>query len=445
MNESWVDEGKLLTLTEFALKHAKSLGASEAEVGFSVAKGLSVNVRMGSVETLEFTRDQGFGLTLYNGTAKGHASTGVLTRAGIEEALQKAWDIASVTCKDEFAGLAPAALMAKSLPDLSLNHPWDVTPDTLIEMAKSAENAALTFDPRIKNSEGSGIDTHKGFKIYANSHGFVGKVYSTRHGLSVTAIAEDENGRMERDYDYTVARDQKDLELGAVIGRKAAEKAVKRLNPRKVQTCQVPILFDHGVAKSLWGTYLSAVSGGNLYRKSSFLLDSMGEKVFCEAVNLVEKPHLLKGLGSSAFDSEGVATQERTLVSQGVVQGYILSAYSAKKLGMQTTGNAGGVHNVFVETQTESVEALLKKMQKGILVTELMSQGVNMVTGDYSRGAAGFWVENGEIQYPVSEFTIASNLKEMFKGMIGFGDDIDHRGNILTGSVLIDRMTVAGG
>jgi len=230
-----------------------------------------------------------------------------------------------------------------------------------------------------------------------------------------------------------------------VIGRSAAQKTIARLSPRKVPTCKVPVLYDPSVAKGLWGTYLSAVSGGNLYRKTSFLLESLGQNVFSDVVNLVERPHLLKGLGSAPFDAEGVATSDRTLVQHGVVQGYILSAYSARKLGMQTTGNAGGVHNVCVQTETESFEQLLKRMNKGLIVTELMSQGVNMVTGDYSRGAAGFWVENGEIQYPVSEVTIASNLKEMFKGMIGFGDDVDHRGNILTGSVLIDEMTVAGG
>ena len=441
----WVKEAQCVQLTEMALKHAQKLGASAAEVGLSVAKGLSVNVRLGQVETLEFTRDQGFGITLYNGFAKGHASTGVLTQSGIEEALQKAWDIACVTCKDEFAGLAPFESMAKNIPDLSLYHPWDVTPAELIEIAKHAESVALNVDPRITNSEGAGIDTHEAFKVYANSHGFMGKVLSSRHGLSVTTVGEDEKGRMERDYDYTVARDKNDLVAGEVIGRSAAQKTIARLSPRKVPTCKVPVLYDPSVAKGLWGTYLSAVSGGNLYRKTSFLLESLGQNVFSDVVNLVERPHLLKGLGSAPFDAEGVATSDRTLVQHGVVQGYILSAYSASKLGMQTTGNAGGVHNVCVQTETESFEQLLKRMNKGLIVTELMSQGVNMVTGDYSRGAAGFWVENGEIQYPVSEVTIASNLKEMFKGMIGFGDDVDHRGNILTGSVLIDEMTVAGG
>jgi PmbA protein len=430
-------------LARRALDEAHRLRAHQAEVGVSIDTGLSVTVRLGEVETLEYQRDRGLGITVYTDKRKGSASTADLSLSALRETVEKACSIARYTAADEYSGLADAELMARDWPELSLAHPWDVTPEAAIELARACESSALAVDKRVNNSEGASLSTHRGLRVYGNSHGFIGGFESTGHSLSCSVIAAQDN-EMQRDYWYTAARDWRELEETGSVGRTAAERTVARLGSRKLGTRKAPVLFSPEMARGFFGHFLTAIRGGSQYRKSSFLLGAAGQQVLPAFMQISERPHIPKGQASSPFDNEGVATRDRELVQGGVLQGYILSAYSARKLGLQTTGNAGGVHNLLISHLGEDQKALLRRMGAGLLVTELMGQGVNTVTGDYSRGASGFWVEGGVIQYPVHEVTIAGNLRDMLSHIVAVGNDIDQRGAVRTGSVLIDEMTIAG-
>ncbi|EKG30599.1 PmbA protein [Pseudomonas syringae pv. delphinii] len=428
---------------EQIIAEARRQGASACEVAVSVDQGLSTSVRQREVETVEFNRDQGFGITLYVGQRKGSASTSATGADAIRETVAAALAIAEHTSEDESSGLADAALMAKEVMDFDLYHTWDITPEQAIEKALICEAAAFDADSRIKNADGTTLNTHQGCRVYGNSNGFIGGYASTRHSLSCVMIAEGE-GQMQRDYWYDVNRKGELLVDAQSIGRKAALRAASRLGARPVPTCEVPVLFAAELAGGLFGSFLGAISGGNLYRKSSFLEGTLGQRLFPEWMTIDERPHLKHAMGSSAFDSDGLATYAKPFVENGDLVSYILSTYSGRKLGMPSTANAGGVHNLFVTHGSEDQAALIRRMGRGLLVTELMGSGLNMVTGDYSRGAAGFWVENGEIQFPVQEVTIAGNMRDMFKQIVAVGSDLELRSNIRTGSVLIERMTVAG-
>ena len=425
------------------LDQAQRQGASAAEAGVSAESGLSVTVRLGEVETVEHNRDKGLGVTVYFGQRKGSASTSDYSPQAIEETVRAACDIAKYTAEDGCAGLADAALMARDIPDLNLHHPWDLPAERAIELARECEAAARAVDKRIGNSEGATVSSHAGYRVYGNSHGFLGAYPSSRHSVSCAVIAEDGHG-MQRDYWYTVARDGAELEAARKVGARAGERTVRRLGGQRLSTRQAPVLFAPEMATGLFSQFIRAIRGESLYRKSSFLLDSLGQQVFPDFMRIHEQPHLPKALGSAPFDSEGVATRARDIVSGGVVQGYVLDSYAARKLGMQTTANAGGVHNLTIESGELDFAGVLKQMGTGLLVTELMGMGVNLVTGDYSRGAAGFWVEGGEIQYPVEEITVAGNLREMLQGIVAVANDVDLRGNVRSGSVLIENMTIGG-
>jgi PmbA protein len=430
---------------EIALEQAKKRGATAAEVGLNHSEGLSVTVRQREVETLEHNNDTGLGVTVYFGHSKASASTSDLSPEAISEAVAAACNIAKHTQPDEAAGLADADLMADFLPDLSLYHPWALTVEQAIDLATICEQAGLDYDAGISNSEGATLSSHSGDRIYANSHGFIGATQSSRHSLSCSLIARDDRG-MQREYWYDIARDKNDLSTAESIGLKAAQRTMARLGAGEVKTGSYPVLFTAEVAPSLFGQLIGAIRGGALYRKASFLLDKKGEQIFPAFVHIHEQPYLLKALGSAAFDAEGVATQNRDIIRDGVLQGYVLDSYSARRMGMTTTANAGGVHNLTVDSSGDlDFAALVKQLDKGIIVTETMGMGVNIVNGDYSQGAAGFWVENGEIQFPVDEFTIASNLQDMFMGIQAIGNDIDLRGNTRCGSVLLDNMMIASG
>jgi PmbA protein len=438
-----VPRGDLERLVTLALEEARARGATQAEVGVSVDTGLSVTVRLGEVETLEYQRDRGLGITVYVDHRKGSASTADLGTQAVLETVHKALSIASFTAADDCAGLADAELMAREIPDLSLSHPWAVTPEEAIEIARSCEAAALATDSRVRNSEGASLGTHRGVRLYANSHGFLGGFESTGHSVScaVIGVAGEE---MQRDHWYTTARDWRDLEAAAAVGRRSAERTAARLGSQKLTTRRAPVLYSAETARGLFGHFLAAIRGGSQYRKSSFLLGAAGQQVFPPFLQILERPHIPKGQASSAFDNEGVATHDRDLVRDGVLQGYLLSAYSARKLGLKSTGNAGGAHNLIVPPTAGDQQALLRRMGTGLLVTELMGQGVNIVTGDYSRGASGFWIEGGAIRYPVHEITIAGNLRDMLRGIVAVGSDVDLRGGVRTGSVLMAQMTIAG-
>ncbi len=436
----------LATLTErvsAALATAAELGASQAEASASRGAGLSATVRMREVETLEYHRDQGLAVTVFFGHRKGSASTSDLDPEAIAESVQKACVLARYAAEDEYAGLAAPERMARDIPDLDLYYPWDLEPGAAIEIAQECEAASLAHDARITNSEGATLSTHAGARVYGNSHGFLAGYPSSQHSLSCAVLAS-ENGTMERDFEYTVARAPQNLESAPQIGREAANRAVRRLGARKLNTVTVPVLYPARLARSLFGHLVGAISGGNLYRKSTFLADALGQSVFAELAQVAEQSHILAGLASAPFDAEGVATADRPLIEAGVLRGYVLGSYYARKLGLESTGNAGGIHNLVVESTGESYAELLGGMDRGLLVTELMGQGVNTLTGDYSRGAAGFWVENGELCYPVNEITVAGNLADMYKQIEAIGTDIDVRGGIRTGSVLVGGMTIAG-
>lgn len=425
------------------IEEAKRQGATASEVSVSMEQGLSVSVRQREVETVEFNRDQGFGITLYLGQRKGSASTTSSGEDAIRETVAAALAIARHASEDSYAGLAEAELMANNVPDLDLFHPWAISPEQAIEQALSCEAAAFDTDSRIRNADGTSLSTHQGCRAYGNSHGFIGAYASTRHSLSCVMIAEQE-GQMQRDYYYDVNRRGEALLDPKLIGQRAAERAVRRLGARPIPTCEVPVLFAPDIAAGLLGHLLSAISGGNLYRKASFLEGSLGQSLFPDWFTLDEHPHLLGALGSAAFDGDGLATYAKPFVEQGRLVSYVLGTYSGRKLGMPSTANSGGVHNVQVTHGDESQADLIRRMGRGLLVTELMGQGLNLVTGDYSRGAGGFWVEQGEIQFPVQEITIAGNLRDMFLNIQAIGNDLETRGNLKTGSVLIEKMMVAG-
>ncbi|MCF7203734.1 metalloprotease PmbA [Pseudomonas oligotrophica] len=425
------------------IDEARRQGASACEVSVSLEQGLSTTVRRGEVETVEFNRDQGFGITLYVGQCKGSASTTGSGPQAIRETVAAALAIARHASEDTYAGLADAALMARELPELDLYHPWQISPEQAIEQALTCEAAAFASDPRIRNADGTSLNTHQGCRAYGNSNGFIGSYCSTRHSLSCVMIAE-ADGQMQRDYFYDVNRIGQALLDPTSIGRRAAERAVRRLGARPVPTCEVPVLFSAELATGLFGHFLAAISGANLYRKASYLEDSLGQVLFPEWLTLDERPHIQRALGSAAYDGDGLATYAKPFVENGRLLSYVLGTYSGRKLGMASTANAGGVHNLFVSHGDEDQAALIRRMGRGLLVTELMGQGLNLVTGDYSRGAGGYWVENGEIQFPVQEVTIAGNLRDMFRQIVAVGSDVETRSNIRSGSVLLERMTVAG-
>jgi len=437
------DDSRLRDAVVQVLAEAKKSGATAAEAGVNISQGLSVTVRLGEVETVEHTRDKGMGVTVYFGQRTGSASTTDFSEQALRETVRAACTIAKYTAEDDCAGLADPERLAKAIPDLDLHHPWNPGMEQAIELARAAESAARGLDTRIANSEGGSLSMHEGLEVYGNTHGFLGAVAATRHSLSVSVIAQDDSG-MQRDHWYTVARDAGLLESPQTVGLQAARRSLRRLRSRKLSTRECPILYEAPIATSLLSHFVSAVRGSSLYRQASFLLDSLGKPIFADFVRIHEQPHLKGAQGSAAFDSEGVATQPRDLIRDGILQGYVLDSYSARKLKMQTTGNAGGVHNLTIDPGQDDLAALMKRMHTGLLVTELIGFGVNTITGDYSRGAAGFWVENGEIQYPVEEITIAGNLKDMFRRFVAAGSDVDTRGNIRSGSILIENMTVAG-
>ena len=438
-----LSEDTLKQIAADALAHARALGASAADAEVNDGFGQGVTVRSREVETIEYTRDKSLGVTVYVGRKRGSASTSDFNPKAIRDTVEAALTIARHTGEDDCAGLPDADSHPTVLPELDLYHPWDVPVETAIEIASRCEAAALDFDPRITNSEGSNIYTQQWHFVHANSNGFVGGYPTSRYSLSCSVIGG-QGDEMQRDDWYTAARREDELESAEAVGLRAAERTVRRLNARKLDTVQAPVLFDATLAGGLISHFVGAVSGGALYRKSSFLLDSLGTQVFSPNFNLREAPHVLRGLSSAPFDDEGVATTTRDVVSAGVVQGYFLGTYSARKLGMKSTGNAGGSHNLVLASGSLDFDGLLRKMGRGLVVTELLGSGINGVTGDYSRGAAGFWVEGGAIAYPVHEITIAGNLKEMFRGIVEIGTDVLKRGSRTTGSILIDNMTIAG-
>ncbi|USD60767.1 metalloprotease PmbA [Vibrio sp. SCSIO 43140] len=421
-----------------------SVSADAAEVAITKSTGLSVSTRMCEVENVEFNSDGALGITVYRGQKKGSASTSDLSEKAIAQTVAAALDIAQYTSEDPFAGPAPKELMVTDIPDLDLFHPDEPNPDTAAQKAIAAEKAALAYSDKIKQSDGASYDSHYGVKVYGNSHGLLAGYASSRHSISCSVIGQGENGDMERDYSYTLARHRDDLWTPESVGEKAAKKTVERLDPRKVKTGQYPVLFANDVATGLIGHLVMSISGGNLYRKSSFLLDKLGEQILPDWFSVQEKPHLLRGLASSPFDNEGVATKDMDIITDGKLATYLLTSYAARKMKMTPTGHAGGIHNWFVKSTGQDFDAMLKQLGTGLLVTEVMGQGVNIVTGDYSRGAAGFWVENGEIQYPVSEITVAGNLAQMFKQIVAVGNDVETRSQIQTGSILLESLKVAG-
>ncbi|MGA0032657.1 MAG: metalloprotease PmbA [Burkholderiales bacterium] len=439
---SYTDD-TLKQLVSDALKYAKERGATAADAEVSEGFGQTVTARQGEVETIEYNRDKGIGVTVYIGQQRGHASSSDFAPQAVRDTVDAALAIARYTAIDECAGLADPDMLAREFPDFDLLHPWEMPVERAIEMARACEAAGFAVDKRITNSEGATISTQQSHFIYGNTHGFLAGYPSSRHGIWCALVAG-KGDCMQRDDWYETARDPAELAAPELVGRKAGERALARLKARKVKTAQVPVLFESGVASSLMGHFVSAVSGGSLYRKSSFLLDSLGQQIFSPNVQIADLPHIPKALASGAFDEEGVATQSRDIVKDGVVQGYFLASYSARKLGMKSTGNAGGNHNLIMQDTGEDFAALLKKLGTGLLVTEMMGQGVNAVTGDYSRGAAGFWVENGEITYPVQEITIAGNLKDMYKNIVAIGNDVSRRSSRQCGSILVAGMTLAG-
>jgi PmbA protein len=436
---------ELESVVTLALEEARRRGASQAEADASLSKGLTATVRLGEVDTIEYQRDRGLGITVYFGHRKGSASTGDIAQDAVRDMVDKACTIARYTAEDEFSGLADPEALARDVPALDLDHPWAIEPDDAIELARACEAAGRAIDSRLTNSEGATVGSQRGVRVYGNSHGFLGGYSSTSHSLSCVLIAE-EGDDMQRDYWFGTARDPRELESADSIGRRAAVRAIARLGARKLTTRKAPVLFAPELARGVFGHFVGAIRGSSQYRKSSFLLGAAGSRVFPEFIQMHERPHIPKAIASSPFDAEGVATRDRELVTNGVLDGYVLGSYSARKLGLKTTGNAGGIHNLIVTSSAEApdADALLRRLHTGLLVTELMGQGVNGVTGDYSRGASGFWVEGGAVAYPVHEITIAGNLRDMYRAIVAVGSDVDARGTIRTGSLLIDGMTIAG-
>ncbi|WP_118782125.1 metalloprotease PmbA [Haemophilus haemolyticus] len=436
-------EQELRQAVSFAVELATKAGAS-AEVAVTKVSGLSVSTRLQEIENVEFTNDGALGISVYMGQQKGSASTSDLSEDAIRNAVEAALAIAKYTSPDDCTGLADKDLMAFDAPDLELYHAADVDVDKATELALQAEKAALEADERIINSNGASFNSHTGVKVYGNSHGMLQNYLSSRYSLSCSVIGGVEDA-LENDYEYTISREFDKLQSPIWVGENCAKKVVSRLNPQKLSTREVPVIFLNDVATGLISHFAAAISGGSLYRKSSFLLEHLGKQVLPDWFNISERPHLLRRLASTPFDSEGVRTQDREIVEDGILQTYLVTSYSGKKLGIPSTGHAGGIHNWLVKPNLNGgVTTLLRQMGTGLLVTDVMGQGVNIVTGDYSRGASGFWVENGEIQYPVAEITIAGQLQDMLKNMVAVADDIEHRSNIQTGSILLDKMKISG-
>ena len=440
-------QDQLKQLARDVLAFAREQGATDASVEISEGSGLSVSVRKGNIETIEQNKDKGLGVTVYVGQRRGNASTSDFSTASLKATVEAAANIARFTAEDDCAGLPDADLLELAPRDLRLFYPWQISTEEAVELAKRCENAAFEVDKRITNSEGASVYVQQSHFVGANSRGFIGGYPFSRHTISVAPIAGKGN-QMQRDDWYTSSRNPKELAKPEKVGRYAAERALARLNARKLDTRTCPVLFEAPLAAGLLGAFVQAVSGGALYRKSTFLLDTLGKQVFPSHIQIVEDPHLIGAVGSAPFDEEGVKTVRRKVIADGVLQGYFLSSYSARKLGMKTTGNAGGSHNLEIISKdtrrSDDFEGMLRKLGTGLLVTELMGQGVNYVTGDYSRGASGYWVENGVIQYPVEEITIAGNMREMFQQIVAVGNDTLVRGNKTTGSILIEKMVVAG-
>ncbi|TLU76246.1 metalloprotease PmbA [Mannheimia varigena] len=436
-------EQELRQAVEFALDFAKKTGA-EAEVGVTKVAGLSVSSRLEQVENIEFNNDGSLGISVYLGKRKGNASTSDLQPASIQKTVEAALAIAKYTSEDDCAGLADKEMMAFNAPDLELYHQADISVDQAVELAVEAEHYALNADERVVNSDGATFNSHSGIRVYGNTHGMLQSYLSSRYSLSCSVISAYED-QLERDYEYTISREFDKLQSPKWVGEQSAIKAVERLNPQRIKTAEMPVIFYNDVATGLVGHLAGAISGGALYRKSSFLLDKLGEQILPDWFAISERPHLLRQLASSAFDSEGVVTQDREIIIDGVLQTYLMTSYSGRKMGLKSTGHAGGIHNWLVKpNRSGGLNTLLKEMGTGLLVTEMLGSAINSVTGEYSRGAAGFWVENGEIQYPVAEITIAGQLQEMYKNVVAVGDDIEHRSNIQTGSILLEKMKVSG-
>ncbi len=435
----------LQDVAAFTLEEARRQGASQYEVDVSLSQGLGTTVRLGEVDTIEYQRDRGLAVTVYFGKRKGSASTADLGREAVRATVEKACAIARYTAEDPYAGLVEPEYLARDIPDLDLDHPWGLAAEDAIAIARRCEQAGRAVDARIANSEGASVSSQRHTGVYGNSLGFLAGFSGTSHSVSCSLIAQ-QGDQMQRDYWFTTARDPADLEDAESVGATAGKRAISRLGARKLATRKAPVLFSPDMARGLYRHFIGAIRGPSQYRKSSFLLDAAGEQVFPAFLQMHERPHILKGLASAPFDDEGAATHNRELVANGVLDGYVLGSYSARRLGLKTTGNAGGVHNLIVEASGDSPghEALLRRMGTGLLVTELMGQGVNGVTGDYSRGASGFWIENGAISYPVHEVTIAGNLRDIYRNILALGSDVDPRGSIRCGSVLIGEMTIAG-
>ena len=441
--ELQTQEQELRQAVEFALNFAKKAGA-EAEVGVTKVAGLSVSSRLEQVENIEFNNDGSLGISVYLGKRKGNASTSDLQSKSIQQAVESALAIAKHTSEDDCAGLADKELMAFDAPDLELYHQADLSVDQALALAIETENAALNADEQIVNSEGATFNSHSGVRVYGNTHGMLQSNLSSRYSLSCSVIAA-HGEQLERDYEYTISREFDKLQAAQWVGQQAAFKAVDRLNPQKIKTCEVPVIYYNDVATGLIGHLAGAISGGALYRKSSFLLDHLGKQVLPDWFEISERPHLLRQLASTAFDSEGVRTQNREIITDGVLQTYLMTSYSARKMGLKSTGHAGGIHNWLVKPNREGgLDTLLKEMDTGLLLTEFLGSAINPVTGEYSRGAAGFWVEKGKIQYPVAEITVAGQLQEMFNNIVAVADDVEHRSNIQTGSILIEKMKISG-
>lgn len=436
-------EQTLRDAVSFAIETAQKAGAT-AEVGVTKVSGLSVSTRLQEIENVEFTNDGALGISVYLGQQKGNASTSDLSEEAIKNTVEAALAIAKYTSPDDCTGLADKELMAFEAPDLALYHGASVDVEQATKLALEAEKAALEYDAKIVNSNGASFNSHTGVRVYGNTHGMLQSYLSSRYSLSCSVIGG-ELDQLENDYEYTVSREFDALSSADWVGQNCAKKVIARLNPQKLTTREVPVIFLNDVATGLISHLTGAISGGSLYRKSSFLLDHLGKQVLPDWFQISERPHLLKRLASTPFDSEGVRTQDLEIIQDGVLQTYLLTSYSGRKMGMQSTGHAGGIHNWLVKPNlTGGLTALLRQMGTGLLVTDVMGQGVNIVTGDYSRGAAGFWVENGEIQYPVAEITIAGQLHDMLKNIVAVADDVEHRSNIQTGSILLDKMKISG-
>jgi PmbA protein len=434
---------ELEALVRMALEETQQRGVDQAEVVASNDTGLSATARLGDVENLEYTNDRGIGITVYRDSRKGSASTSDIRPEAIREAVSKACTFATYTAQDPHSGLADDELMCTDVKDLDLDYPWPIEASDAIEMAIECEDAGLKFDSKINNSEGATVSTNRGTRAYGNTHGFIGSFSKSSHNISCVVLGRD-NGEMQRDYYYSSARDPADLESAPLIGETAAKRALRRLGAKKLKTTRAPVLFTPELARGFVGHSIGAIYGGAQYRRASFLLDAAGEKIFPDFVRIEERPHLPKAMSSAAYDGEGVATYDRDIVSDGVLQGYVLSSYSARRLGLQTTANAGGTQNLLVPGNAGDLESLIAEMGTGLIVEELIGQGVNAVTGDYSRGVVGQWVENGEIKHPVHEVTIAGNLRDLYARIAAIGTDQDMRGRIRCGSLLVEEMTIAG-